>query len=96
MARKREGEVWSDGVDHRESYRSDRAGGDGRQPGPQHRPGRGTPTAVHNRTTAKMTEFMKDYGDEGPFTGCETVEDFVNALAVVTTTATSASAGRRT
>jgi 6-phosphogluconate dehydrogenase len=57
---------------------------------------RGTPTAVHNRTTAKMTEFMKDYGDEGPFTGCETVEDFVNALAVVTTTATSASAGRRT
>ena len=41
---------------------------------------RGTPTAVHNRTTAKMTEFMKDYGDEGPFTGCETVEDFVNAL----------------
>ena len=30
---------------------------------------RGTPTAVHNRTTAKMTEFMKEYGDEGPFTG---------------------------
>jgi 6-phosphogluconate dehydrogenase len=41
---------------------------------------RGTPTAVHNRTTAKMTEFMKEYGDEGPFTGCESVEDFVNAL----------------
>jgi 6-phosphogluconate dehydrogenase len=57
---------------------------------------RGTPTAVHNRTTAKMTEFVKDYGHEGPFTGCETVEDFVNALAVVTTTATGASAGRRT
>ena len=33
---------------------------------------RGTPTAVHNRTTAKTTEFIKDYGDEGPFTGCET------------------------
>ncbi len=28
---------------------------------------RGTPTAVHNRTTAKMTEFIKEYGDEGPF-----------------------------
>ena len=41
---------------------------------------RGTPTAVHNRTTAKTTEFMKDYGHEGPFTGCETTEDFVNAL----------------
>ena len=36
--------------------------------------------AVHNRTTAKMTEFIKEYGDEGPFTGCESVEDFVNAL----------------
>ena len=41
---------------------------------------RGTPTAVHNRTTAKTTEFIKDYGHEGPFTGCESVEDFVNAL----------------
>ena len=28
---------------------------------------RGTPTAVHNRTTAKTTEFIKDYGHEGPF-----------------------------
>ena len=40
----------------------------------------GTPTAVHNRTTAKTTEFMDDYGDEGPFTGCETTEEFVAAL----------------
>jgi hypothetical protein len=40
---------------------------------------RGTPTAVHNRTTAKTTEFMKEYGHEGPFTGCETTEDFVAA-----------------
>ena len=31
---------------------------------------RGTPTAVHNRTTAKTTEFIKDYGHEGPFAGC--------------------------
>jgi 6-phosphogluconate dehydrogenase len=35
---------------------------------------------VHNRTTAKTTEFMKEYGHEGPFTGCETTEDFVAAL----------------
>jgi 6-phosphogluconate dehydrogenase len=35
---------------------------------------------VHNRTTAKVTEFMKDYGDERPFTGCETTEEFVAAL----------------
>jgi hypothetical protein len=28
-----------------------------------------------------MSECMKDYGDEDPFTGCETVEDFVAALA---------------
>ena len=41
---------------------------------------RGTPTAVHNRTTAKMTEFMAEFGDEGPFTGCETVEDFVTMI----------------
>ena len=41
---------------------------------------RGTPTAVHNRTTAKTTEFMKEYGHEGPFTGCVTTEDFVAAL----------------
>src|SRR5829696_8908030 len=41
---------------------------------------RGTPTAVHNRTTAKTTEFMKEFGDEGPFVGCETTEEFVAAL----------------
>jgi hypothetical protein len=39
-----------------------------------------TPTAVHNRTTAKTTEFMKEFGHEGPFVGCETAEDFVAAL----------------
>ena len=42
---------------------------------------RGTPTRrVHNRTTAKTTEFMKEFGDEGPFVGCETTEEFVAAL----------------
>src|SRR4051812_46958852 len=41
---------------------------------------RGVPTAVHNRTTAKTEQFMADYGDEGPFTGTESLEDFVQAL----------------
>jgi 6-phosphogluconate dehydrogenase len=41
---------------------------------------RGFPVAVHNRTTAKTTEFMESYSDEGTFTGCETVEEFVAAL----------------
>ena len=41
---------------------------------------RGVPVAVHNRTTAKTTQFMEDYGHEGDFTGAESTEDFVNAL----------------
>ncbi|MET0188485.1 MAG: NADP-dependent phosphogluconate dehydrogenase, partial [Pseudonocardia sediminis] len=41
---------------------------------------RGFPVAVHNRTTSKTTEFMKDFGDEGPFTGAETLQEFVDAL----------------
>ncbi|OLM12802.1 6-phosphogluconate dehydrogenase, decarboxylating [Pseudonocardia sp. Ae505_Ps2] len=41
---------------------------------------RGFPVAVHNRTTSKMTEFMKDYGDEGAFTGAESLKEFVDAL----------------
>src|SRR4051795_6015362 len=41
---------------------------------------RGVPTAVHNRTTAKTEQFMADYGDEGPFTAAESLEDFVAAL----------------
>src|SRR3954465_8156361 len=41
---------------------------------------RGVPTAVHNRTTAKTEQFMADYGDEGPFTGTESLEEFVQAL----------------
>jgi len=38
--------------------------------------------AVHNRTSAKTWKFLDDYGDEGRFTGAESVEDFVAALAV--------------
>ena len=41
----------------------------------------GFPVAVHNRTTARMEEFVAAYGSEGSFTGCESFEDFVAALA---------------
>ena len=41
---------------------------------------RGVPVAVHNRTTARTTEFMEQYGQEGAFTPSETLEDFVAAL----------------
>ena len=41
---------------------------------------RGTPVAVHNRTTAKTEQFMAEHGGEGNFTATESVEDFVNAL----------------
>ncbi|MFC5995140.1 NADP-dependent phosphogluconate dehydrogenase [Pseudonocardia hispaniensis] len=40
----------------------------------------GVPVAVHNRTTARMTEFIQEYGHEGTFTGAERLEDFVAAL----------------
>jgi 6-phosphogluconate dehydrogenase len=36
--------------------------------------------AVHNRTTAKMTSLLEEFGDEGDFVGAETVEDFVAAI----------------
>jgi 6-phosphogluconate dehydrogenase len=41
----------------------------------------GFPVAVHNRTTARMKEFVAAYDGEGSFTGCEGIEDFVAALA---------------
>ncbi len=41
---------------------------------------RGVPTAVHNRTSARTREFMEHYGEEGPFTPAETMQDFVAAL----------------
>jgi 6-phosphogluconate dehydrogenase len=41
---------------------------------------RGVPVAVHNRTSARTTEFMEQYGDEGAFTAAESLEDFVAAL----------------
>src|SRR3954452_9263612 len=41
---------------------------------------RGTPVAVHNRTTARTEEFMAEYGGEGTFAPTETLADFVQAL----------------
>jgi 6-phosphogluconate dehydrogenase len=42
---------------------------------------RGVPVAVHNRTTSRMQHFLEAYGSEGAFTGAESLEDFVGALA---------------
>jgi 6-phosphogluconate dehydrogenase len=36
--------------------------------------------AVHNRTTARMTALLEEYGDEGDFVGSESLEDFVASI----------------
>lgn len=36
--------------------------------------------AVHNRTTERMTAMLEEFGDEGDFTGCETLEELVAAI----------------
>jgi 6-phosphogluconate dehydrogenase len=36
--------------------------------------------AVYNRTTERMTEFVKAYGDDGPIVGAETIDDLVEAI----------------
>ena len=41
----------------------------------------GYTVAVHNRTVASMRALIADHGDEGEFVGCESVADFVAALA---------------
>ena len=38
------------------------------------------PIAVHNRTTEKTRQFYEEFGDEGPFTPSESLEEFVAAL----------------
>ncbi len=40
----------------------------------------GHPIAVHNRTTARMTEMLDEYGDEGTFVGCESLQELVDAI----------------
>lgn len=40
----------------------------------------GYTVAVQNRTTSKMTAMLEQFGDEGDFVGCETLEDLVAAV----------------
>ncbi len=41
----------------------------------------GYTVAVHNRSVEKTHSLISDYGDEGTFVACESLEDFVTALA---------------
>jgi 6-phosphogluconate dehydrogenase len=41
----------------------------------------GIPVAVHNRTPARTRELIENFGNEGPFTATNSVEDLVGALA---------------
>lgn len=40
----------------------------------------GHPIAVHNRTTERMTTMLDEYGDEGTFVGCESLQELVDAV----------------
>src|SRR5690606_11892355 len=40
----------------------------------------GFPVAVHNRTSERTKKFLADFGNEGAFTGSESMEEFVQAL----------------
>jgi 6-phosphogluconate dehydrogenase len=42
---------------------------------------RGIPVAVHNRTASRTHDFLSEFGDEGPFTGADSLQEFVDALA---------------
>ena len=39
------------------------------------------PVAVHNRTAARTEEFLREFGDEGPFTGASSADELVAVLA---------------
>jgi 6-phosphogluconate dehydrogenase len=41
----------------------------------------GIPVVVHNRTTSRTQKFLDEHGLEGPITGAESVEAWVDALA---------------
>ena len=41
----------------------------------------GIPVVVHNRTTSRTERFLNEHGSEGPITGAESVEGWVDALA---------------
>jgi 6-phosphogluconate dehydrogenase len=40
----------------------------------------GIPVAVHNRSTSRTEEFMREHGSEGPIAGASSLEEFVEAL----------------
>jgi 6-phosphogluconate dehydrogenase len=42
---------------------------------------KGFPIAVHNRTTSKTDDFMKEHGNEGQIVGSKDIKDFVDQLA---------------
>jgi 6-phosphogluconate dehydrogenase len=42
---------------------------------------KGFPIAVHNRTTSKTEDFIKEHGHEGAIVGSDSIEDFVGKLA---------------
>jgi len=56
----------------------------------------GYTVAVHNRSVEKMNALLSDHGDEGTFVGCESMEDFVGALAPPRTVVIMVSAGAAT
>ncbi len=53
----------------------------------------GFTVAVHNRSPQKMHSLIEDHGSEGNFIGCETLEEFVTALAKPRTVVVMVQAG---
>ena len=56
----------------------------------------GFTVAVHNRSPERMHSLLADHGDEGAFIGCETLDDFVAALAKPRTVVIMVQAGAPT
>ena len=53
----------------------------------------GFTVAVHNRSVERMRSLIEEHGDEGAFIGCESLEDFVGALATPRTVVIMVQAG---
>ncbi|WP_061962211.1 NADP-dependent phosphogluconate dehydrogenase [Demequina flava] len=53
----------------------------------------GYTVAVHNRSPQKMQSLVEDHGSEGDFIGCESLQDFVDALATPRTIVVMVQAG---
>ncbi|WP_062073578.1 NADP-dependent phosphogluconate dehydrogenase [Demequina sediminicola] len=53
----------------------------------------GFTVAVHNRSPQKMHSLIEDHGSEGEFVGCESLQDFVDALATPRTIVVMVQAG---